>query len=188
NAIEAGDGNPKSARSPEITAATSVRLNQRASAISAGSTRTGWAGSATAVNPSISEPGNGHAWLATYRMSVTVTPTSSATSRTTVASADSPGSTKPARHEYRRTQPGDVHDALWPSRQRPSGPGTPSWTSTITAGSVRAHIVSPSAVVLVQPPSPGAVGCPLRGEYPCRVCQFTSATAVRNTSASRSAS
>jgi hypothetical protein len=57
--------------------------------------------SARATKPSISDCGKGQGWLATYRMSVTCSPTSSATSRATAASADSPGSTKPARIENR---------------------------------------------------------------------------------------
>jgi hypothetical protein len=52
------------------------------------------------MNPSINDCGNGQGWLPTYRMSVTCRPTSSAASRATAASADSPGSTKPARIEH----------------------------------------------------------------------------------------
>ncbi len=55
-------------------------------------------------------------------------PTSSATSRATAASADSPGSTNPARMENR---PGG--QTAW----RPSSTRSPSCTSMITAGSVR---------------------------------------------------
>ena len=112
------------------------------------------------MKPSMSEPGYGHAWLPTYRRCPTGTPTSSATSRTTAASHDSPASTNPARHEYRRSQSGPVHAALWPSRHRPSSPPTPSCTSTITAGSVRGHTVRPLSVTRAQPASTIRVGEP----------------------------
>ena len=87
-------------RRPSSTPRTSARENQRPEEISASSTCTGWGGSAAAWKPSISEPGNGQGWLADVaHVGRRATPTSSATSRTTAASADSPGSTKPARQE-----------------------------------------------------------------------------------------
>ena len=73
---------------------------------------------------------------------MTVIPVSSATSRITACSADSPGSTNPARIETRR--PGQA--TLRASRQRSSG----SVTSMITAGSVRGKCSLPSLGHLVE--------------------------------------
>ena len=50
----------------------------------------------SATNPHMREFGNGHGSLATYRRFFIVMPTSSCTSRYTVCSSVSPGSTKPA--------------------------------------------------------------------------------------------
>ena len=57
------------------------------------------AGSTFAVNPSMSDAGNGHGWLPRYTGSTTRMPDSSNTSRTTADSSDSPGSTNPASSE-----------------------------------------------------------------------------------------
>ena len=115
-------------------------------------------------------------------------PASSATSRTTADSADSPASMKPAKQEYRRCQAGLVHATLWPSRHRPPSPERPSCTSTMTAGSVRGHTSRPSSPVRAQPASAIAVGFPSCGEYRCRRCQFASAIAVTSSADSRSLS
>ena len=81
------------------------------------------------MKPSIRLDGNGQGWLATYSTSPTVTPASSATSRTHRCSIDSPGSTKPASVEKRPSG-----QCTWrPSSARSCS----SVTSMITAGSVR---------------------------------------------------
>ena len=71
-----------------------------------------------------------------------------------------------------------VQAALLPSRQRPSGPSTPSCTSTITAGSVRGQVAGRRGRPATQPPSAIVVGCPRRASSRCRACQLASATAV----------
>ena len=130
-------------------------------AISDGSTRTGSSGFAVARKPSISEPGNGHAWLPTYPMRST-------------ADADLLADLAQHRRLGRlarlhvagqagvaRGHPGcPARPALLPSRQRPSGPSTPSCTSTIIAGSVRGQ--SPPAVAV----HPGPAGLVHRGRRP----------------------
>ena len=110
---------------------------------------------ARAVKPSISDDGKGQGCDERYWMSVTVSPTSSNTSRATVSSRLSPGSTKPASTEC---MPGGKR--LWrPSTIR----SPPSWTSMITAGSVRGKWwVAQSGLVQSRmcPPSADAAGDP----------------------------
>ena len=106
---------------------------------------------------------------------------SSATSRITACSADSPGSTNPARIETRR--PGQA--AFLASRQRSSG----SVTSMITAGSVRGKCSVPSVGHTVKwPPGPATVGVPSTWQWVCVSCQLASATACVSRPASRSPS
>lgn len=54
----------------------------------------------SAVNPTMREWGKGHGWLPKYLMFFTRIPTSSSSSRSTVSSRLSPGSTNPARTLY----------------------------------------------------------------------------------------
>ena len=99
----------------------------------------------------------------------------------TACSADSPGSTNPARIDTRR--PGQA--AFLASRHRSSG----SVTSMITAGSVRGKCSVPSAGHLVEwPPGSGMVGVPSTGQWVCVSCQLASATACVSSPASRSPS
>ena len=77
----------------------------------------------------MSEQGKGQGWLPRYVTSLTVMPTSSSTSRATADSNDSPGSTKPASTEKRRSG----HAGARPMSRRSSS----SMTAMITAGSVR---------------------------------------------------
>src|SRR5699024_8902966 len=76
--IEAGPGSETSSASR--AAASSSRLNQRASAISSSWRVSSAASGAQARYPSISERGKGQGWLPMYWTSSTVIPTSSATS------------------------------------------------------------------------------------------------------------
>ena len=78
---------------------SSARVTQRAPSISPSCSFSGCAGSATAENPIISERGNGHGCDPRYDTVWTSTPTSSAHSRATHASSDSPASTNPASTE-----------------------------------------------------------------------------------------
>src|SRR5919199_737928 len=97
-AIDPGGG---SISSPDAgSASNSSRVHQRACASSTPSTSTA-VPTACPRNPSISDDGKGQGWLPRYSTSPTTTPASSATSRRTAASSDSPGSTKPASVEYR---------------------------------------------------------------------------------------
>ncbi|SKT57425.1 Uncharacterised protein [Mycobacteroides abscessus subsp. abscessus] len=82
---------------------TSARVNQSASAISPSLNAKGCEGSPIAWKPSMMDRGKGHGWLPRYCTSVTVRPTSSATSRATHASSDSPASTNPASSENIRS-------------------------------------------------------------------------------------
>ena len=77
-------------------------MNHAASAISPSLNANSCSGSPIAWKPTISERGNGHGWLPRYSTSLTVSPISSATSRTTHDSNDSPASTKPAISENSR--------------------------------------------------------------------------------------
>src|SRR5690606_8091958 len=78
-------------------AASSSRLNQRSSRISSpsGVSRDSREASTRAVNPSMSDAGKGQGCEPRYSKSVTQSPLSSSTSRSTAPSSDSPGSTKP---------------------------------------------------------------------------------------------
>jgi hypothetical protein len=164
-----------------MAATSSSRLNQFASASSSWSTAMTWPAGASARKPSIRLRGIGQGWLPRYRTLCTLIPVSSATSRTTACSADSPGSTNPARIDTRR--PGQA--AFLASRQRSSG----SVTSMMTAGSVRGKCSLPSFGHTVEwPPGAGTVGVPSCGQWVCESCQLASATAWVNNPASRSPS
>jgi hypothetical protein len=178
-AMDTGGGRPSSRA---LTAASSSsRLYQCASASSVWSTVMAWPAGASARKPSIRLRGIGHGWLPTYLTLVTLIAVSSATSRITACSADSPGSTNPARIDTRR--PGQA--AFLASRTRSSG----SVISMITAGSVRGKCSLPSAGHVVECPArSGTVGVPSSGQCVCVSCQLASATAWVSSPASRSPS
>ena len=91
------------------------------------------------------------------------------TSRRSVCSSDSPGSTKPARVEY---MPGGNRG------ERPSRHRSPWVTSTITAGSVRGNVSRPQAGQRrAWPPWAGAVAPPQQPQNRWPRCQCASARA-----------
>ena len=114
----AGDRDPRRDRS-----AASSRRNHLASTISL------WvehdvARLYSARKPIIRLCGNGHGWLTRTARCRPSMPTSSRTSRTTAPSRSSPGSTKPARHEYigpRNFTPW-ASSASWSGRARRASP------------------------------------------------------------------
>src|SRR5690606_24774696 len=127
-AIEAAPGSTTSLR-PSKAAWSSSRENQRTDTISSPSGRASSSREATAQNPTMRERGYGQACEPRYWRCVTLIPDSSAISRCTAPSSDSPASTNPAKQEYRFCP----HRAFEPSsRREPSSLPT----ATITAGSV----------------------------------------------------
>src|SRR6516165_12690926 len=76
----------------------------------------------------MSDDGNGQGCDAKYSTCAQVKPTSSATSRRTASSSDSPGSQKPARQD---------HMVGGKRGERPSTQRSPAIGSMITTGSVR---------------------------------------------------
>src|SRR5690606_26098239 len=97
-ATEAPPGR-RTSSSPASPRPISSRVNQRDAMISSPSGRTSDSSTAVAWKPSMSERGKGHACDVMYVRFSTRTPVSSSSSRCTVSSADSPASTKPAKHE-----------------------------------------------------------------------------------------
>src|SRR6185312_11164370 len=120
-----GSSGPVAARA--TIARISSRWNQRASAISSGSTVISSL-IPSARKPIIKVEGNGQGCAARYLTRPTLTPASSMTSRRTHSSGVSPGSMNPARHEKRE-----------PGRRllRPSSPYSPRTVSMIVTGSAR---------------------------------------------------
>ena len=162
-AIETGGGSRTSP--PSIAARSSVPAEPAGLGDLVGVDPDLLAAGGVARNPSIRLCGIGQGWLPRYRTPSTVRPVSSSTSRATACSADSPGSTNPARIETRRGGPlrvpgqqaavvgiGDQHDhgrvdAAGSARCRPPGSAGRARTDTArsahrSAGSARASHAS----------------------------------------------
>ena len=146
-------------------------MNHRASAISTPSTRI----SVSSARARVAEHQRGRErprLAAEVLTSPTRTPASSPTSRTTAASADSPGSTKPASVENHA----GGQAACRPSRARPSGADHDDDHRGVGARVVLAS--RPGGQTRTWPPCETRVGAPHRGQRPCVPCQLASADRV----------